>query len=902
MPIWKRIAVASGIALALLGLIYISVYFIFLDLIVDLWWYRSLDYENYFWLRVLYRYFISGGVTLIFFLVFFLNFWVASNYLGLSDSNLEAKNPKSKNLIQKFQSGALDVYLVLSLILAIIVALPFYHQWESTLLFLFAPGTGFEEPFFHVDAGFYLFSFPIYTLIQKELLSVFTILLLAVALLYWVEHQVLSTENEGFPRGAKIHLTVMVLAVSLLVSWGFMLDRFALLYTNRHEPVFYGPGFVEMNYDLPLIWAASLGFLFAAVSAIVLIHSHGRAGKRPLLVFISLFLIALGLRQVDFIPALVTKYIVQPNPVKTERKYMENNIVSTLAAYKLNDVKILDFQVSLTPETDLEQWITKQHLQNIPVWDREQLNDVYNQLQGLRPYYKFSNVDEDRYPINGVTQQVNLSAREMNIENLPAEAHTWENTHLRYTHGYAAVMTPAAQNGGQPIDWYLRDLNLLSDVGFKIENPDIYYGLESYQYAIVPNKLHVVDISASSKDPQGQYSGTGGIPIPSLFRKLLFAVYFRDEKIFFSGNIDQNSRMLIRRNIQDRIATLTPYLILDNDPYLVVTDKNLFWIQDAYTASDKYPASKPINIQVRTPRSGIAGRQINYIRNSVKIVVDAYNGDVQYYVVDPEDPIITAYGRAYPSVFKSLDQLPVNLKSHLRYPRDIFYYQMRIYAKYHQNDPALFYQQAETWDFPKIQSVKMMPYFLTTEIQGCPELEKFILVEPMTPIKRDNLSSLAIAGSLNFDSCGVVYSDKIAIYRFQKDTQVDGPAQISALIDQDPKIAEQFTLWDQHGSKVNLGRMVIMPLGNSVLYIQPVYLISTHTSIPELERVIVSLGNEVAMEKSLDESFNAIRTELQDNRRTLPELRPGAENPEPVVMPQAPESEAAKQLENFEKN
>ncbi len=893
MPIWKRILILGGIALAVIMLLYVAFHFIFLDLIVDLWWFESLKFERYFWLRLLYRYFISGGVTLLFFLIFFLNFWFASNFLGVTDSSARGDSGKRGTLAYKFKSGALDVYFLLSLLLAVIVALPFYHQWEAALLYFLAPGTGIEDPYYQYDVSFYLFSVPVYELVQSELLSVFSILLLAVAFLYWLEHRVLAAGGEGYPRGVKIHVTGLVLAVCLVVGWGFMLQRFGLLYENAHEPIFFGPGFVETKYHLPLIWTALLTFSGAALSAIILIHSHGRTGKWPLFGFFALFLAALGLRNVSIIPDSMNRFIVRPNPVTTEQRYMRNNIDATLAAYKLTDVKTLDFEVSRTPENDLKQWINDQHLHNVPVWDRELLNNVYNQLQGLRPYYKFSDVDEDRYLITDRIQQVNVSAREVNIDKLPKSAQSWENIHLVYTHGYGAVMTPAAQEGGRPIEWYLRDLNLQSKIGFKIENPDIYYGMEKYGYAIVPNQLYVEDISAgSSPESRGEYKGTGGIPVLSLFRKLLLTVYLKDENIFFSTNLNKESRMLIRRNVRERIAILTPYLALDSDPYLVVTGKNLFWIQDAYTISDKYPVSKLLDVQFPTT-SGTVDARINYIRNAVKIVVDAFNGAVDYYIVDPHDPVVLAYSKAYPGFFKSLDEMPGELKSHLRYPRDLFYHQLRIYSQYHQRNPALFFQQAETWDFPKTESKRVMPYFLTTEIEGCPQLQTFTLVAPMTPVQRDNLSVLAIAGSLDFESCGVAYSGTITVYKFHKDVQVDGPAQIYALIHQNPRIAEQFTLWDQRGSKVSLGRMVIIPLGHSVLYIQPVYLSSNFANIPELTRVIVSIGNEVVMEKSLEIAFRTLEEKFNSYNQSS--SGPGSEPVSPergetTEVPPLPES------------
>ena len=868
MPNWKRVPVLIGIVFAVLAICYIAFYFVFLDLVVDLWWFQSLQYEGYFWLRLLYRYFISGGVTLLFFLIFFINFWVASRYLGVTRSTVVegsiTKQKQSRGFVTKFQSGALDVYSIISLILAIIIALPFYEQWEESLLFLYAPSTGIMDPLYQNDVSFYLFSFPVYQLIQKELLIALSVLFISIAVLYWIEHRVIIRDRRPYPFGVKVHLTGLIMLVFLAVAWGFMLQRFGLLYVDQHEPVFYGPGFVEIRYHLPLIWTALTTFLATALSAIVLIHSHGSRGKRPLIAFSVLFAVSLALRHIPFIPDAIDKLIVQPNPVKAEKSFMENNITATVDAYDLVDVKTLEFEVTPNPEDDLSGWVNKEHLQNIPVWDRELLDDVYNQLQGIRPYYRFLAVDEDRYLINDHIQQVNLGAREMNISKLPQEAKNWENTHLRYTHGFAGVMTPAAQDGGQPIDWYLRDLNLHSSIGLKVENPDIYYGMEKYGYAIVPNELNIVDISGTSSEASKNYSGSGGIPIRSWFRKLLFAVYYKEKNIFFSRSSSDQSHMLLRRNVRKRVQTMAPYLALDNDPYLVVTDQNFYWILDAYTVSNHYPISKPTVSNFKTS-GNLKGQQINYIRNSVKVVVDAYSGSVDFYIADPDDPIIKAYHSAYPGVFKRLDEIPKVLKSHLRYPRDIFYYQMGIYSKYHQIQPELFYQQAETWSFPSVESVPVKPYFLTTEIEGCPELDKFILIEPMTPIKRDNLSVLAIAGSLDFESCGVAYANKIAVYKFRKDVQVDGPAQISALIDQDPVISEQFTLWDQHGSKVTRGRMVIMPLGHSVLYVQPIYLISTNVRIPELARVIVSMGNEVVMDKTLENAFAGLEAKLRRN-------------------------------------
>ena len=393
-----------------------------------------------------------------------------------------------------------------------------------------------------------------------------------------------------------------------------------------------------------------------------------------------------------------------------------------------------------------------------------------------------------------------------------------------------------------------------SDVGFSIKHPDIYYGEGQYDYAIVPNKLNVVGIASSDPGMANIYRGEGGILIPSLFRKALFAIYLKDEKIFFSTNISSESRLKIRRNITERVSTLTPFLHLDKDPYLVITKDRFYWIQDAYTLSNRYPVSKPADDDF------LDGHQkFNYIRNSVKVVVDAFDGDVDFYISDPSDAIIQAYSSAYPGLFKHLDEMSPELRKHIRYPRDLYYMQMKVYAKYHQLDPALFYEQAETWQFANVRGQPVLPYYQTMDFGNCNEREEFVMIDPMTPVNRTNLSMIGIAGTLDKTSCGLDYKPGITVYKFGKNVQVNGPAQVEALIQQDALISEQFTLWDQGGSRIEMGRMIILPMGNSVLYVQPIYIASTKNKIPELIRVIVSIGNEVVMDKTLWSAFNRLK-------------------------------------------
>lgn len=864
---WKMLPAILGVtALSAVGL-YVAFYFVFLDFFVDLWWFRSLELESYFWLRWLYRFIFSVIVTVFFFAVFMFHFFIASRYLGLNPPDEVLSDSKKMRNFQRFadvfMNGSAKVYTPVSLILAVLIAIPFYLQWEQALLFFFGSNAGVNDPVYGNDIGFYLFSYPIYILIQKELLLSAAVVLLATGVLYWLEHIFIPHQRKEFPLGAKLHLTVLLSFVTLFVIWGFLLERFGILYSNNNEPVFFGPGFVELRYQLPLIWLLIFAILVVIGLIVFNVFAEKHRHKTPLVVAIVVLFAVIGLRNTQVIPDLIEKFIVKPNFSRAEAENIRDNINATLSAYDLNQIKTVDFKVSLDPTKDIEEWSTTKHFENIPVWDRELLIDSYSQLQGIRPYYGFPTIDEDRYFINGHHQQVNLAAREVNIQKLPKEAQNWENTHLRYTHGYGAVVSPAAQDAGIPIVWYLRDLDLTSEVGLAVKNPDIYFGQEQYEYAVVPNKLISEDISSSQVDSSKSYGGNAGIPIPSYFRKMLLSFYLKDEKIFFSPNITRESQILLRRNIGERVKTITPFLQLDKDPYLVLNKDRFYWIQDAYTLSDYYPVSKP------TVDSALNyNHQFNYIRNSVKIVVDAYDGHVEYFISDSKDPIINAYNKAYPGFFKKIEEMPESLLEHLRYPRDLYHLQMKMYAKYHQNTPELFYEQAETWQAALVDGAEVLPYFITMDLDHCNDQEEFVMINPMTPVHRDNLSMVGVAGSLDQSACDHRYKPGITVYKFPKEVQVNGPSQVNALIDQNPEIAAQFTLWNQLGSEVKKGRMVVLPMGNSILYVQPIYTLATKTKMPELSRVIVSIGNQVVMDKTLLAAFERLKALFVDGSKS----------------------------------
>jgi uncharacterized protein len=674
--------------------------------------------------------------------------------------------------------------------------------------------------------------------------------------------------------------------------WGFMLQRYAMVYDTSHQALFYGPGYVQMRVVLPLIWACMATLAATAVALVVVIQSG--KGYKTCAVLALLFMAVLALRYTDFLPQLVQTYVVKPNEIQKESPYIARHIESTLNAYNLTDLQVRDFSYERLPSGE-DIPMVDEVLRNIPVWDAETLVEVFQQLQELRTYYMFPLVSVGRYRIGGIQQQVFLSPREIEFANLPGSARNWINEHLTYTHGFGAVMTPASQVSGNAMTWFLSDIPPVSRHGLSIEEPRIYYGLGTYNYSIAPNQEGEMDYPKGSSNVMTNYQGRGGVPISSLFRKFLFAYYLKNRNIFFSTQITTQSKLLFRRNILARIRYLVPYLRLDRTPYVAVTAKGIYWIVDAYTTSSNYPAAAPQDLD---------NQPFNYMRGSVKIVVDAYHGSVDMYVYDEKDPIIKAYERIYPGLFKPMDRMPEDLQPHVRYPKDFFDIQMQIYAKYHQRDTQVFYQQEDLWTFTEAfgetERKLLRSYYVTLDLIEPGQMD-FMLILPMFPKNRDNLRAVAVAG------CDPENYGKLIIYNFPKGELVYGPAQIDALINQDPEIAEQFTLWDQAGSQVVRGKMIILPVGNSVLFIQPVYLkATTRVKIPELQRVIMSEGEAVVMEGSVQRAYAELKKRVA---REIEEIKaaekyreaPPAKPEKPTKQPGAEEREASEKTDSSEK-
>ena len=485
-------------------------------------------------------------------------------------------------------------------------------------------------------------------------------------------------------------------------------------------------------------------------------------------------------------------------------------------------------------------------IDNVRLWDWRPLLQTYRQTQEIRLYYEFYNVDVGRYHLSDGYHQVMLSAREL-AEALPPKAQTWVNERLQFTHGYGLVMNfVSKQTGGGFPEYIIENVPPESSYDVAVTRPAIYYGEKTPGYRIVATKIKEFDYPKGNENVYTSYQGKGGIPLDSFWKRLLFSWTQADINILLTSYLTPDSRIQLWRQVRERVSTIAPFLELDEDPYLVLSEGRLYWIQDAYTTSDQYPYSEPY--------AG-AWKPLNYIRNSVKAIVDVYEGSVTFYAMDPNDPVLSVYRRAWPGVFNDLGTLPPDLKKHLRYPEDLFNIQADMYRTYHMTDVQVFYNQEDLWTFSNEKyagtPVRLQPYYILMRLPGTKVLE-YLLMTPFTPQKRDNMIAW-MAAKCDFPEYG-----HILVYQLPKEKLILGPLQIEAMIDQNPLISEQLSLWDQRGSRVIRGNLVVIPIDNSFLYVEPVYLTAEGTDIPQLKRIIVISGDKVAMEPTLDQAIAAV--------------------------------------------
>ena len=800
-------------------------------------WLSEMGYSQIFWT-------LRGTQVILTLLAFFVaalffvpNFRFLAEQLkhaNLSGSPLQGSNI---NLDTDFASKRIKQFFTLAgLIMSLIFALSFYIRWDESLRYISSVPFGETDPMFGRDIGFFLFELPFLDLLQSSLTSIVFITLVIITLAYVFTGLLMVRSFTDFSAGKKVlnHIKLNAVVWLGLLAWGLFLARYNLVF--KADGIVFGAGYTDVMYQLPAIW---IMFIMTTGLALLILASRWvNTGKAvPGLAIITLLVMVLGR---GVLPGVVQQFNVEPNELELETPYLERNIEMTRLAYNLHNVREVEYQADDTlTVSDIAD--NRDAIDNIRLWDSRLLINTYKQLQEIRSYYEFYSVDNDRYMVDGNVTQMMLSAREIARE-LPSQSDTWVNRRLQYTHGYGLVMSPVTETDrqGEPVfsiqnlppSWESDDL--------QVDNPAIYYGENSTEYYIVNTGVEELHYPDGDANVYTNYSGQGGIQFSNIFRKLLFAWELGDMNILLTDYIHNESRLQIWRSVQERIRKITPFLQLDRDPYLVLNNGRLFWIQDAYTTSSHFPYSQRYQ------------NGFNYIRNSVKIVVDAYEGTVDYFIIDEEDPVLDVYDSIFPGVFKSMDELPEGIEDQFRYPQDLFEVQIETFSRYHMVTPQVFYNQEDLWTRPNEKyggrQLLMEPYYILARLPGEAELE-FMLISPLTPENRDNMISWMAAKS---DPGS--YGD-LVVYKLPKERLIYGPAQIEASIDQDPEISRQIALWDQRGSRVIRGNLMVIPVENSFLYVEPVFLLAEGVDIPQLQRVIVAIGDDISMQPSLDQAL-----------------------------------------------
>jgi uncharacterized membrane protein (UPF0182 family) len=739
-------------------------------------------------------------------------------------------------------------------------------NWDTVLKWLHATPFGRPDPLFGHDLGFYFFVVPFYELLRDWAQLVVFLSAALAAGIYWVRGD-LAYQQPGLPSFNPVairHLSAILAAFFLLKSGAYILQRFDLMTSNNG--IVFGAAYTDVHIRLPLLTAlAAASILAALMSAANLWYAGLRLPVAAVVLVFALSLIE------AVVPNLFQSYWVKPDELRLESRYIANNIEFTRFGFALDRISGAPFPAkeALTPELIAANQVT---IQNIRWWDPRPLLDTYRQLQEIRLYYDFRDIDIDRYMVDGNYREVMLAARELNQSKLPTDAQTWINQRFKFTHGYGIASNAVNRfdEEGLPV-FLVKDIPPVSPPELRIERPEIYFGELTANYVVVGGDNKEFDYAQGQENVYNVYQGRDGVSLNALWRRALFAWYYGDIKLLISENVTSSSRILFRRLIQDRIRRIAPFLLLDRDPYLVVNNGRLIWLQDAYTVSDALPYSQ------RVQNTGI-----NYIRNSVKIAVDAYDGNPIFYLAEPTDPIAQTYQRIFPSLFRPMDTMPPSLRRHIRYPEDFFTLQAGVYGTYHMKDPEVFYNKEDLWSFPrerhKGENGVMQPYYTIMRLPGEPR-EEFILMLPMVPNNRDNMIAWLAA------RCDGEHYGKVIEFAFSKEKLIYGPAQIEARIDQDTTISQQLSLWNQTGSRVIRGNLLVIPIDDTLLYVEPLYLSAESRQLPELKRLIASTGDRVVMSQDVDTLFGALLTRERKPVPVVGSMQPPTSGTRPGELP-----------------
>lgn len=744
---------------------------------------------------------------------------------------------------------------ILAILFGLFYGLAMKAEWQTFALYFNQAAAATPDPIFQKPLSFYLFSLPLYDLLSAWLLTLCFVILCAsvVYSLLTLPQKVLKTAGKGAGRKTFSAVSFALALFLVLLAWRTYLSRFPYLWEDHQT--FSGVTFAEAKYLLPALYLVAVALLIAAV--IALINAFSRRGLRLLLLALGIPF-AVYIVGVYIVPAYVTSFIVKPNELARETPYIEQNIAWTRRAFGLEQVELRDFEADGSVE-GLDLNANRQTLENIRLWDWRALQDTLKQIQAIRTYYDFPDVDVDRYHLDSTIRQMMVAAREIDVNKLPESSRNWINEKLIYTHGYGITMNTA--NGFTPEGmprFVVSDMPIKSTSNVKVTRPEIYYGQETNTDVYVKTHLKEFDFPQGETYTTTTYEGTGGIRIGGRARRMLLAWALGDlSKLPFSDDVHSESRVLIHRNIRELVNGVAPFLTYDTDPYMVVSDEGrLFWIIDAFTESSSYPYSR---------HHDVGGNNINYIRNSVKVVIDAYNGSAHFYVFDRNDPIIATYRATFPTLFEDASQMSADLRMHVRYPETLIRVQGEVYGLYHTQNAKTFFQREDVWNVAQQkvldeqnqkQIQEIDPYFVLMHLPGEQSREEFVLILPFTPAGRNNLIGW-MAGRCDGDNYG-----KLLIYNFPKSRLIDGPLQIEARIDQNSQLSSQFTLWDQQGSHVLRGHLLVIPIGRSLLFVEPIYLKAESSPMPELRLVVLATQDRLGFGQTFDEAMTSIFGDL----------------------------------------
>jgi uncharacterized membrane protein (UPF0182 family) len=799
-------------------------------------WFGEVGYTSVFWKMLLTQLGLGLGAGGVFFIFIYGNIMLARRLAPRYQFGPGTEVIERAPIPDRLMRLLIPALLVLPTLIAATVG---GAAWDEFLKFMNGTGFGISDPVFGRDVGFYVFSLPFLRTLQSFCWWTLIFTLLATAAMHFFDYAISwSQEKVVFAPHVKGHLSVLMGLIMFTLAASYLLKGYVLMFSPRG--VVFGASYTDVHAQLPVYKFLAAVALVAGV--LFLVNIYFRGWKLPIVAIGIIILTAIFAGRVY--PFIVQQYEVSPNELAKEEQYIQYNIDFTRQAFDLEPIKDQSFAAvdSLTP-ADIQANAATTN--NIRLWEPNTLGQTYNQIQVIRPYYNFQDIDVDRYTINGKPQQVMLSSREFKSGALSAAAQTWQNEHLIYTHGYGLAMSTVAQATAEGLpQLIIKDIPPVSSFPeLTVQNPAIYFGEQPSEYVIAGSTTDEFDYPVGDENHYTKYDGKGGVDVSNPWHRVAFSWRFASLKLLVSSSIDSESRIMIHRDIGDRVRNIAPFLQYDRDPYIVLVNGRLFWIQDAYTTASDYPYSQP------------ASDGNNYIRNSVKVVVDAYNGDVTFYIVDPSDPVLQTYVKIFPDLFTPGDRMPDEIRKHLRYPEDLFSTQAEMYATFHMTDPRVFYNREDLWSVAKTQiggkSVPMNPYYVIMRLPGETE-EQFMLLLPFSPNGRDNMIAWMAAKSDPGQ-----YGDRL-VYKFPKDKLIYGPTQIQARFNQDPGISQQITLWGQSGSAVSYGNLLVVPINDSIMYVEPLYLKAENGQIPELKRVLVSYGGQVAMEADLSTALQKI--------------------------------------------